>query len=225
MTTYGVLGTGMVGRAISEKLVELGHDVRMGTRHPDATRARTEPDERGREPASSWLQRNPDVGLSTYADAVAAADVVVNATSGSASIDVLRSAGVANLGSKIVIDIANPLDYSAGQPTLSIGVTDSLAEAIQREFPDVRVVKTLNTVTARVMVEPASVAGGDHTMFVAGNDEPAKAEAVELLRSFGWRDVLDLGDVSAARGLEAYLLLWIRGMQTIGPMFNVKVQR
>jgi hypothetical protein len=225
MTTYGVLGTGMVGRAISEKLVELGHDVRMGTRQPDATRARTEPDERGREPASSWLQRNPDVELLTYADAAAAADVVVNATSGSASIDVLRSAGVANLGSKILIDIANPLDYSAGQLSLSIGVIDSLAEAIQREFPDVRVVKTLNTVTARVMVEPESVAGGDHTMFVAGNDDPAKAEVTELLRSFGWRDVLDLGDVSAARGLEAYLLLWIRGMQTIGPMFNVKVQR
>ncbi|MGZ4136766.1 MAG: NADPH-dependent F420 reductase [Actinomycetota bacterium] len=225
MTTYGVLGTGTVGRAISEKLVDLGHDVRMGTRQPDATRARTEPDERGRESAASWLERNLDVELLTYADAAGAADVVVNATSGSASIDVLRSAGAANLGSKIVIDIANPLDFSSGQLSLSIGVTDSLAETIQREFPDVRVVKTLNTVTARVMVEPESVAGGDHTMFVAGNDDAAKAEVTELLRSFGWRDVLDLGDVSAARGLEAYLLLWIRGMQTIGAMFNVKVQR
>lgn len=225
MTTYGVLGTGTVGRAISEKLVDLGHDVRMGTRQPDATRARTEPDERGRESAASWLERNLDVELLTYADTAGAADVVVNATSGSASIDVLRSAGAANLGSKIVIDIANPLDFSSGQLSLSIGVTDSLAETIQREFPDVRVVKTLNTVTARVMVEPESVAGGDHTMFVAGNDDAAKAEVTELLRWFGWRDVLDLGDVSAARGLEAYLLLWIRGMQTIGAMFNVKVQR
>jgi predicted dinucleotide-binding enzyme len=225
MATYGVLGTGTVGRTISEKLIELGHDVRMGTRQPDATRARTEPDERGRESAASWLARNPEVELSTFEHAVSDAEVVVNATSGSASIDVLRSAGAANLGSKVLIDIANPLDFSTGALSLSIGVTDSLAEAIQREFPDVRVVKTLNTVIARVMVEPDSVAGGDHTMFVAGNEQAAKAEVTELLRSFGWRDVLDLGDVSAARGLEAYLLLWVCGMQTIGPMFNVKVQR
>jgi 8-hydroxy-5-deazaflavin:NADPH oxidoreductase len=225
MTTYGVLGTGMVGRAIAGKLIELGHQVAMGTRQPDATRARTEPHDRGREGPAAWLERNPGVRLSTYADATAGADTIVNATAGGVSLEVLRTAGAANLGSKVIIDIANPLDFAGGSPSLSVGITDSLAEQIQRAFPDTRVVKTLNTVTAAVMIDPEALAGGDHTMFIAGNDDLAKADVTALLEEFGWSDVRDLGDLSAARGLEAYLLLWIRGMRMFGTAtFNVKIQ-
>jgi predicted dinucleotide-binding enzyme len=224
MTRYAVLGTGMVGRAVAGKLAVLGHDVTMGTRDPAAARARTEADRPGQPSLAEWLDANPAVTLAAYPNAAAGADVLVNATAGSASLDALAAAGADGMPGAIVLDIANPLDFSAGELNLTVGITDSLGETIQRAFPDLRVVKTLNTVTASVMVDPASVGGGDHTMFVAGNDAGAKAEVTALLGGFGWRDVRDLGDISAARGMEAYLVLWLRTMQTFGtPMFNVKL--
>lgn len=225
MTTYGVLGTGAVGRTIAGKLASLGNEVRMGTRDVEAAKARTESDDRGNEGLATWLAANEQVGLASFADAARGADVIVNATSGSGSIDALTTAGVADMRGAIVIDIANPLDFSGGELSLSVGVTDSLAETIQRTFPDLRVVKALNMMTASVMVDPGSIGGGDHTAFIAGNDADAKAEVAALLTNgLGWRDVRDLGDITAARGMEAYLLFWIRGMQTFGtPMFNVKL--
>jgi 8-hydroxy-5-deazaflavin:NADPH oxidoreductase len=226
MTTYGVLGTGTVGQALAGKLHEVGHEVRMGTRDPDASRGRTEPGYAGAEPLSAWLDHNPNIQLATFHDAIAGSDVLINATSGSASIDVLALADPADLERKLLIDIANPLDFSSGDLDLTVGITDSLAETIQRAYPSLHVVKTLNTVTSAVMINPASVGGGDHTMFVAGNDDGAKREVIELLRSFGWQDIFDLGDISGARGMEAMLVLWLRGMQALGgPMFNVKLVR
>lgn len=224
MTTYGVLGTGTVGQTIAAKLVELGHEVRMGTRDVEAARARTEPGQAGAQPLGPWLEANPDVQLVTFADAVAGSEVLVNATSGSASVEVLRTANPDDLEGKILIDIGNPLDFSTGQLGLTVGVTDSLGETLQREFPSVRVVKALNMMTAAVMVDPASVGGGEHTTFLAGNHEAAKSVVMNLLHSFGWRDVRDLGDIAGARGMEAYLVFWVRGIQVFGtPMFNIKL--
>lgn len=146
----------------------------------------------------------------------------MNATSGAASIEALRSAGDENLAGKVLIDIANPLDFSRGMPpSLLVSNTDSLAEQIQREFPAARVVKTLNTVTAAVMVDPGSIANGHHTIFVSGDDDQAKREVIGLLTAFGWKDVLDLGALSTARAAEMYLPLWVAIMMERGPMFNV----
>ena len=198
MTTYGVLGTGVVGQTFAAKLAALGHEVRMGTRDVAAARARTEPGQAGAEALGPWLDTHPEVLLATFADAVA--------------------------GSEILIDLGNPLDFSSGQLDLTVKITDSLGETLQREFPNVRVVKALNMMTAAVMVDPASVGGGEHTAFIAGNHEAAKSVVTTLLHSFGWRDVRDLGDISGARGMEAYLVLWVRGMQAFGtPMFNIKL--
>ena len=222
-----VLGTGMVGRAIAGKLSELGHEVVVGTRDPDGTLARQEPDFAGNPPFAAWLAEHPEIRLAGLADAAAAGELVVNATAGGASLDALRAAGAANLDGKVLVDVANPLDFSKGMPpSLSVVNTDSLAECIQREFPDARVVKTLNTVNASVMVDPGLVGGGDHTVFVSGNDPEAKALVTGLLTEFGWRDVVDLGDISTARGPEMLMALWLRlmgGLRT--PMLNIKVVR
>jgi predicted dinucleotide-binding enzyme len=224
MTTYGVLGTGVVGQTIAGKLAALGHEVRMGTREVAAARARTEPGQAGAQALGPWLDVNPSVQLATFADAIAGSEVLVNATSGSASVEVLRTANAEDLENKILIDVGNPLDFSSGQLDLSVGITNSLGETLQREFQSLRVVKALNMMTAAVMVDPASVGGGEHTAFIAGNHDAAKSVVMTLLHSFGWRDVRDLGDIAGARGMEAYLVQWVRCMQAFGtPMFNIKL--
>jgi 8-hydroxy-5-deazaflavin:NADPH oxidoreductase len=224
MTTYGVLGTGIVGQTLAAKLASLGHEVRMGTRDVEAARSRTEPGPAGAQPLASWLAEHTQVMLTPFADAVASSEILINATSGSASVDVLRSINAEDLDAKILVDVGNPLDFSSGQLDLSPGVTDSLGEALQREFASVRVVKALNMMTAAAMVDPGAVGGGEHTAFIAGNHDAAKTVVTTMLHSFGWRDVRDLGDIAAARGMEAYLVLWLRAMQTFGsPMFNIKL--
>jgi hypothetical protein len=223
----GVLGTSTVGRVIGARLEELGHDVTIGTRDVETLLARTDPDAMGNEPFAAWKQANPRIGLGTFAEAATAGDLIVNATNGAGSIDALRAAGDQNLDGKVLIDIANPLDASGGMPpSLFVSNTDSLGEQIQRAFPTAKVVKTLNTMNAFVMADPAIVAGGEHTVFVSGNDQPAKAQVTELLRSFGWRDIVDLGDITTARGSEMYLPLWIRLWGALGTgTFNVSVVR
>jgi predicted dinucleotide-binding enzyme len=223
----GVLGTGTVGQTLAGKLVELGHDVVLGTRDPARTRAQVEPDAHGNPPVSAWLAAHPSARLGTFAEAAAHGAIVINATSGAASLPALQLAGEANLGEKVLMDVANPLDFSNGfPPTLSVKDTDSLAEQIQRAFPRTRVVKSLNTMSAKVMVEPRALANGEHSIFVCGNDAAAKAEVTALLASFGWSDVIDLGDVTAARGAEMVLPLWLRllgAMKT--PRFNFRIVR
>jgi predicted dinucleotide-binding enzyme len=197
----------------------------MGTRDPEASRARTDAG-RGAEPLGTWLAANPSVELTTFHDAMAASEILINATSGSISVDVHALGDPADLDGKIVVDIGNPLDFSSGDLDLTVGITDSLGETLQRSFPSVRVVKTLNTVTSALMVDPASVGGGDHTMFVAGNHDAAKAAVTQMLYSFGWRDVVDLGDITGARGMEALLVLWVRSRTALdNAMFNVKLVR
>ena len=213
----GVLGTGIVGRTVGTRLVQLGHDVAMGSR--SAT------NETAREWASNQGGR---ATTGTFANAAAHGELLVNATAGAASVAALRSAGADNLAGKVLVDAANPLDFSAGMPpTLTVANTDSLAESIQREFPALRVVKALNTVNANVMVDPGRLPG-PHNLFMAGNDAAAKAKTAGLLREFGWPadSVIDLGDLSAARGMEMYVVLWVRLMITSGTAdFNVKLVR
>lgn len=223
-----VLGTGVVGKVIAAKLSSLGHDVVVGTRDPAATIARSEPGPYGDPPFAAWLGQNPGVRVDTFAAAAAHAEMVVNATSGRGALEALALAGAERLDGKVLVDISNPLDFSKGMPpTLSVCNDDSLGEQIQRAFPGARVVKTLNTVNAWIMVDPRSLASGDHTMFVCGNDAGAKAQVVSLLREgFGWSDVLDLGDISNARGTEMLLPLWVRIYgATQNPMFSIKVVR
>jgi predicted dinucleotide-binding enzyme len=221
-----VLGTGMVGQAVAGRLHELGHSVTVGTRDPHATLARTETDGMGNAPFSAWHSDHPGVGLATFADAAAGAELVVNATSGAAALDVLGLAGADNLAGKPLVDISNPLDFSKGfPPTLFVKDTDSLGEQIQRAFPEAKVVKTLNTLTASLMADPKSL-GESSTIFVSGDDAAAKATVVELLESFGHDDIIDLGPLETARGTEMVLPVWLRLMGTLGTgAFNFKVVR
>jgi len=224
----GVLGTGMVGKAVAARLAGLDHEVLVGTRDPAVTLAREEPDRYGNPPFRGWLEQHPDVKLGSFADAAVHGELLVNATAGEASLDALRLAGEANLAGKVLVDIANALDYSQGMPpTPLVGTADSLGERIQRAFPAARVVKALNTMSAPLMVDPAQLAGGDHSVFVCGDDPDAKALVTGLLTDgFGWRDVIDLGDITTARGPESLLPLWLRLWGTLqAPMFNFKVVR
>ena len=197
----------------------------IGTRDVEALLARTEPDAMGNEPFAAWKEKNTQLGLGTFAEAAGPAEMVVNATNGAGSLDALRAAGEANLKGKVLIDIANPLDLSGGMPpSLFVSNTDSLGEQIQRAFPAVKVVKALNTMNAFVMADPPFVAHGEHTVFVSGNDEQAKAQVTEILRSFGWKHVVDLGDITTARGTEMYLALCLRVWSALGTgTFNIAV--
>ncbi|HEY7121731.1 MAG TPA: NAD(P)-binding domain-containing protein [Solirubrobacterales bacterium] len=212
----GVLGTGMVGNAIGTRLVELGHEVRMGSRQP------------GNEKAVGWAESAGERASSgDFADAATFGEIAFNCTAGEGSVDAVTSARD-GLAGKLLIDVANTLDFSDGPPPV-IAATDrdSLAEQIQRAVPEVRVVKTLNTVNNDVMVDPARVPG-DHVVFVSGDDEDAKRQAVELLGEFGWPEdrVIDLGDISTARGPETYVGLWLRLMGALGTtQFNVGLFR
>lgn len=205
-----IIGTGVVGRTLADGFTGAGHDVHVGTRDPDRTRAREE-----------WAALAHPLALP--ADAVAGADLVVNATSGEASLTALD--GLA-LDGVVLLDVANPLDFSAGfPPSLSVKDTDSLAEQIQRAHPRARVVKSLNTVNAAVMVQPQRLPSPT-SMFLAGDDPAARSLVRGLLEELGWTDVIEFSELQAARGLEMWLPLWVRLMSTLGtPEFNLAIVR
>jgi predicted dinucleotide-binding enzyme len=213
----GVLGTGMVGRTIATRLAGLGHEVTMGSRTAD------------NEAAAGWAETAGEPARhGTFADAAAAGEMVFNCTAGTASLAALEAAGADNLAGKVLVDVSNPLDFSRGMPPgLSVAGHDSVGEQIQRAFPDARVVKSLNTINCEVMVDPSRVPGS-HAVFVAGDDDEAKAQVRGLLREFGWPEtaIIDLGDIGAARGTEGYVLLWLRLMGVYGtPDFNIATVR
>ena len=222
----GVIGTGMVGQALAGKLAEAGHEVVIGTRSVADTMARTKPDVFGNPPFKAWIQMHPAIKAGTFAQAAAHGELNINATNGAGALDALRLAGESNLHGKVLMDVSNPLDFSKGMPpSLFICNTDSLGEQIQATYPKAKVVKTLNTVNAQVMVNPQLVAGGDHHIYVSGNDARAKGQVTELLtNAFGWKHVIDLGGIATARGVEMVLPLWIGLMGALKtPMFNFKV--
>ena len=210
----GILGTGVVGQTIATKLVELGHEVTMGARSA------------GSEKAAEWAAAAGEgASEGSFADAAAHGELLFNCTAGVASLDALRAAGEEELRGKVLVDVANPLDFSHGMPpTLSVCNDDSLGEQIQRAFPDTRVVKALNTISAPVMIDPID----GTNLFTCGDDGAAKQEVVELLAGFGWPadSIVDLGGIEAARGTEMYLALWLRLMGAQGtPQFNIAVVR
>jgi 8-hydroxy-5-deazaflavin:NADPH oxidoreductase len=210
-----VLGTGVVGNTIGTKLIQLGHQVKMGSRAAK------------NEKALAWVKAaGSNASEGSFADAAAFGEIIFNCTSGQGSLEALKAAGEANLNDKVLIDISNPLDFSKGMPpSLSIVNTDSLGESIQRAFPKAKVVKTLNTMTCYLMVNP-SLVPGDHTVFVSGNDEDAKNKTKELLIAFGWKpaNIMDMGDITTARGTEQLLPIWIRLWGKLqNPMFNFHI--
>jgi predicted dinucleotide-binding enzyme len=221
-----VMGTGPVGQALAGNLAEVGHEVTVGTRDPEETLARTEPDYLGNPPIRARQEAHPGVGLAAAAEVAARAELVVNATNGAGSIAMLETAGQENLAGKVLVDVANPLDVSQGMPpSLFVSNTDSLGEQIQRRFPETLVVKALNTMNCEVMVDPGKVPG-EHDVFICGEDADAKRQVRELLRSFGWpaARIRDLGGISSARGTEMYIALWLRLWGALGTgHFNIAV--
>ena len=217
-----VLGTGMAGRTLAGALAVAGHDVVVGTRDVDETAARAD--------VAEWVAGHADVRLVALAEAGAHAEVLLNATSGDGTLAALRGAaeGATGLAGLVVVDVSNPLDFSAGfPPTLSVANTDSLGEQVQAAFPEARVVKTLNTVNAQVMVRPGALRG-DHQVFVAGEDAGAKTVVTGLLGDLGWPSsaVVDLGGIRGARATEMYLPLWLALMGEVGsPVFNIGIVR
>jgi hypothetical protein len=223
-----ILGTGPVGQTLAAKLDSIGHAVTIGTRDIAGTLARDAKDNFGNPPYKVWAAAHPNVQLDTMANAVARSELVINALSGAGTLAGLELAGDANLAGKIVLDISNPLDFSKGMPpSLFISNTDSLGEQVQRRFPEARVVKTLNTANAYLMVDPRQLGGGEHTMFVSGNDPEARRQAAGWLKEwFGWSDVIELGDITTARGTEQLVPLWARIWGALGtPMFSFRVVR
>jgi hypothetical protein len=205
----------VVGRTLATKLVGLGYDVLMGSR------------EAGNEKAGDWLASVDGRGATgTFAEAAAHGELLLNCTAGVASVEALAAAAAEDLDGKVLLDVANPLDFSRGMPpTLTIANDDSLGETLQRTFPQSRVVKSLNTVNAHVMTDPGRVPG-EHVVYVCGNDETAKRQVEELLRAFGWRQIVDLGDITGARGTEGVLPLWIRLLGVLGTAdFNFEIRR
>ncbi len=222
-----VLGTGSVGQALAGKLLALNHSVYIGTRDPEQTRAKTEKDAFGNPPIGLWLKAHPTAHLLSFKEAVTqGSDLLFFAMNGQHALTCLATIGEALLADRLLIDISNPLDFSQGfPPNLFVSNTDSLGEQIQAAYPQTKVVKTLNTMSNPVMVNPTALKG-HHTVFVSGNDADAKAEVTEVLKSFGWLDqqILDLGDISTARGTEMLLPIWLRlygKFQT--PYFNFSI--
>lgn len=211
-----VLGTGNVGNTIGSRLIEVGHTVMMGSRTSD------------NEKALAFVDKhNGKASAGTFADASAFGEIIFNCTVGVGSLEALKMAGENNLNGKIMVDVSNPLDFSKGMPpSLAVCNTNSLGEEIQKAYPEVKVVKALNTMWCGLMVNPAMLNGGEHSTFVCGNDAEAKETVKEILKSFGWfeKNILDLGDITKARGTEMYLPLWlsIYGVTHNGA-FNIKI--
>jgi predicted dinucleotide-binding enzyme len=211
----GIIGSGNAGQTLGEALVKRGHEVKLGTRSP--------------QKLDAWLNQVSDARASvgSFDEAAVHGDIVFNATSGAGSLEALKAAGSHNLQGKILIDISLPLDFSNGTLNLFVANTDSLGEQIQRAFPHVKVVKTLNTVSAALMVNPLSLAEGQHDLFISGNDVDARNEVIGYLKDwFGWESIIDLGDLSSARSTEMLFSLLVRVHMTVGHShFNFKVVR
>ncbi|MCW5518154.1 NADPH-dependent F420 reductase [Muriicola sp. Z0-33] len=222
-----ILGTGIVGRTVAAGLGNLGHEVTIGTRNVESTLASEQQDAYGNPPFKVWYADHQNIKLKAFKEAAAQADLLFNCTSGQASVAVLESIGDEILNGKVLVDVANPLDFSQGMPpSLSPVNTDSLGEQIQARFANLKVVKSLNTMNTFLMVNPSMVQG-DHNVFVCGNDEDAKNSVKEVLKSLGWREnlIIDLGDITNSRGTEMLLPIWLRLWGALGTAeFNFHIQ-
>ena len=209
----GILGTGMVGEALGTKFAQLGHDVKMGSRTAN------------NESAVKWARSaGSKASQGTFADAADFGEMVFLCLKGAVFLEIARTLAPSALAGKVVVDVSNPLDFSGGTLSLSICNTNSLGEEVQKVVPSAKVIKTLNIVNCDVMVEPAK--GGNPTMLVCGNDAQAKQQVTSLLQTMGWRDIIDLGDITKSRGMEMLLPLWLNLFGLFGsPAFGFKVVR
>jgi len=215
----GVLGTGVVGETIGTALTEKGHNVRLGSRSPN------------NEKATSWVKKsNHHATQGDFADAASFGEILFLCLNGAHALDAIRSIDADSINGKIVVDVTNPLDFSKGMPPRlleGLNNSTSLGEQIQAALPGASVVKTFNTVTCNLMVNPKLVNNGDHTLFLCGNDSEAKNKVKHfLVDTFGWKaeNLMDLGGIETSRGTEAYLPIWVMIMQATGtPMFNIKL--
>lgn len=218
----------MVGRAFALRLTNLGHDVRIGTRVPSETIARTEPDSKGIPAFRYWAAENPDIKLVTMAEASQDADLIINATEGTHTLSAFQAAGKENLDGKIILDLALPLSFSPDRPPhLSFANDDSLGERLQRMLPTSHVVKSLNTMAFPVMLNPEKLPG-HHNVFVSGNSLSAKKVVSDFLRELGWPDdaIIDLGDLITARSTEMYANLLFNVSAVYGTYeFNIAIIR
>jgi 8-hydroxy-5-deazaflavin:NADPH oxidoreductase len=223
-----ILGTGMVGQTLAAALVAKGHTVMIGTRDVAKSLATTAPNAFGLPAFGVWHKDNASIAVGTFKEAAAFGEMIINASNGSSTLETLALAKLETAGSKVLIDVSNDLDFSKGMPPRS-GATDapgsSLGEQIQAAYPKLRVVKTLNTMTAFVMVNPAMVQG-DSTVFMSGNDADAKKQVHGILSAFGWTDIMDLGGIATARGVEMLMPLWLTIFGSLGkPAYNFKIVR
>jgi len=192
----GILGTGMVGETLGTKFVQLGHQVKMGSRTAN------------NESATKWVKAaGPNASQGTFADAASFGDMVFVCLKGAVFLDVAKTLGPNAAAGKVVVDVSNPLDFSSGSLTLSICNSNSLGEEVQKAIPSAKVVKSFNTVNCEVMADPAK--GGNPTMFVCGNDAGAKKQFIDFIKTLGWRDIIDIGDITKSRGTEALMHLWM----------------
>lgn len=214
----------MVGRAHAAKLAELGHEVVMGTQDVQKTLASVEKDAMGNPPFSEWHKEHKNIKLAPLAEAALVGEIIFDALKGEIALSVLKSLAK-ELDGKVLVDIANPLDFSKGMPPfLSVCNTDSLGEQIQSALPKTKVVKAFNTLNAYLQVDPKQLSSGDHDLFICGNDADAKAKVTEIAKSYGWQNIIDVGDITCARGTEMLLPIWLRlwgALKT--PMFNFKI--
>ena len=222
-----ILGTGMVGQTLATRLSLLGHEITLGTRNTELLVMRETPNPMTGLSFVDWYRENSDVKLMKFGDSVSKADLIVSATQGSASIEALQQIGEDQLKGKIILDIANPLDFSKGMPPTLLFCNDtSLGEKIQERFPESKVVKSLNTMSASLMVNPGSLKG-KHNVFMSGNDVQAKKMVADLLKAMGWEqnNIIDLGDISTARATEMLLPVWLRLWNNLGHVnFNFHIQ-
>lgn len=225
----GIIGTGTVGQTLAARLSEVGHKVVIGTRNVQEKLASESVDQYGNPPFSAWKKSHLEIPLVSFKEAAQNSDIIINATKGGASIEALKLAGHDNLKEKVLIDVGNPLDGASGFPPSllpELSNSNSLGEQIQSSFPEAKVVKTLNTMYAGLMVNPKMINNGDHTNFICGNDNDAKQTVRNLLIDMGWKDqnILDLGDISASRGSESYLPTWLRIMNAKKTgVFNLRI--
>lgn len=225
----GILGTGSVGQTLYEKLEDLGHEVMMGTRNVEKTFEQTDDDRFGRPSFSEWAKKFKQFRINTFTEAAGFGELIINATNGRNSVAALKLAGASNLNGKTLIDIANPLEPAKNMiPVLSDTLcnNNSLGEEIQRTFPRVNVVKALNSMWCGLMVDPGKVNAGDHNVFICGNEERSKNAVISLLEQIGWKrtNIIDLGDITASRGTEMLLPIWLRIMASMDTeVFNFKI--
>ncbi len=223
-----ILGTGMVGQGLALALQAQGHEVMVGTRDVAASLANTQPSAYGMPSFGVWHKDHASIRVATFADAAQFGELLINASNGGVSLQVLALAKLDTVGNKVLVDVANDLDASKGMPPISRSsdiAGAGLAEKIQAAYPQLRVVKTLNTMNVQIMVNPALVPG-DSTVFMSGNDAQAKKTVQGILQSLGWKDILDLGDISSSRAVEMLLPVWLRTMGVVGhAAFNFKIVR